>query len=456
MTDLEKNRVYDIGEIETLKNSAINLLSTGIDSCLSWDNSVLELHSLQSQTPVKSLQLSGALNGVSGKLYQPDYETDKCWIEGALNNVITNIPQQDVAGADLLEPLNENLQLIMGMTEDLAECIEAAGTNLTLAEFREKLEEIKQDWDNTTLEENLEKFETILLGIPTYVLWSAGFYENVNKITELYSLNWREFLKYTWIDEAVFFWFMRYLWKTKRIEEKVKGFIPQKINNNTFLTVFNILANLSDIPEAIIEQNAVDNAAFLADADSPLSERGFIENQSEWAQIKFGIGKNANMAYAGCGIIATYNALYALKEEVSAQTMVELISYYERDGAVLGGAFGVAPNAITEYFTEKGYNVEETSDRESDAVNRIGEEYETVIVTVYNDEKDITQQVHTVSITKETNGTFTVHNVSGINNKGEDITNDSYETLQEAIENISDQKPLVINVIGISIPEQSE
>ena len=55
MTDLGKNRVYDIGEIETLKSTAVSLLSTGIDACISWDSSISELNTMQSQTPVLKL-----------------------------------------------------------------------------------------------------------------------------------------------------------------------------------------------------------------------------------------------------------------------------------------------------------------------------------------------------------------------------------------------------------------
>jgi len=43
MIDLEKNRVYDTGEIETLKSTAVSLLDTGIEACLSWDDAITQL-----------------------------------------------------------------------------------------------------------------------------------------------------------------------------------------------------------------------------------------------------------------------------------------------------------------------------------------------------------------------------------------------------------------------------
>lgn len=86
-------------------------------------------------------------------------------MEGALNHIIENIPTQDMTGVGLLEPLSENLSLAMGMIEVLAGCIEAAGTNLSLSEFQEKIEGVRQDWDNSTLIENLQEFETSYLGM---------------------------------------------------------------------------------------------------------------------------------------------------------------------------------------------------------------------------------------------------------------------------------------------------
>ena len=410
MTDLEKNRVYDIGEIETLKSSALSLLGTGINSCLSWDDAISQLKSLQSKTPVKSQELSSALDG-AGTFYQSEYEVEKCWIEGALNNITTNIPVQDAAGARLLEPLNENLQLVMGMIEDLAGCIEAAGTNLTLSEFQEKIEGVKQEWEDTSLEENIEEFETSYLGMVENISYS---------------------------DDMFF---------------DAKALIQQNVDNATFLSVYDALTKLSDIPESEIKQNAIDNAKILSGNNTPLSASDYIENQSQWGNVKFGEDSKTNIARSGCGIIATYNALYALGESSSSQTMVDLISYYERDGAVLGGAWGVSPDAIEDYFIGQGYRVTSTNENGPITINMIGKHYETVIVTAYNDENDITQQVHTVSITKETNGTYTVHNAFQKDASGIYVSKSGYLTLQEAIDNMSNKQPLAINVIGISNAE---
>ncbi len=173
MVGLEENRVYDIGQIETLRRTATELLDTGIASCITWDMTAEELSSILAGTPIKCAELSRALASVSGKLNRPEYETDRFKVNGILCNVTARIPQQDMEGSRVLEPLTDNLQLLMGMTEDLEGCIKAAGTSLMLAEFQQKIDGVKQEWDNTVLEDNLAMFETILIGMPRDVSYAA-------------------------------------------------------------------------------------------------------------------------------------------------------------------------------------------------------------------------------------------------------------------------------------------
>lgn len=203
MIDIEKNRVYDTGEIETLQSKAVSLLDTGTEACLAWDDAIVQLQSLQSKTPVKYQELSSALDA-AGKLYKSEYEMEKCWVESALTNIITNVPQQDTMGAELLEPLNENLEFVMGMIEDLAGCIEASATNQTLDEFKQNLEGIKEDWDGTSLEENIEEFETTYLGMMENVEYFNDMFSRVDGFMEQS------------VEGSAFYLFMM-LWQNYRI-----------------------------------------------------------------------------------------------------------------------------------------------------------------------------------------------------------------------------------------------
>lgn len=164
------------------------------------------------------------------------------------------------------------------------------------------------------------------------------------------------------------------------------------------------------------------------------------------------------MQKAGCGPIATYNALNALGEEVNAETMAGIINHYETDGAALCGWAGTDPEAVAEYFEKSGYDVETTSTTNPEELNKLGDESDTVIVTIYNEQDDIMKGMHFVSITKEENGTYVIHNANykedgqfaSKNNEGK-----GYETLQEAIDDTR-ANPKLVYAIGISNPDDGE
>lgn len=102
--------------------------------------------------------------------------------------------------------------------------------------------------------------------------------------------------------------------------------------------------------------------------------------------------------------------LVALQENVSPDSMVELISSFERNGAVLNGKFGVAPRAINEYFTERGFETIAVTDNNIEVINHIGNDFCAMIVTAYNNKNDITDMIHTVCITRRENGEYVIHN----------------------------------------------
>jgi len=160
------------------------------------------------------------------------------------------------------------------------------------------------------------------------------------------------------------------------------------------------------------------------------------------------------MKYSGCEIIATYNALVDLGVNLSNNfngndAMVNLISYFEENGAMLNGDFGVAPMEIEKYFKNNGYNVTSTSSTNEDRINNLGTNSETVIVTVYNDQNDIMRQVHTVCVTKDASGYYTIHNAYKMNAANKYIEMGGYNTLSDAISAISTD-PKSIYTIGIN------
>lgn len=237
----------------------------------------------------------------------------------------------------------------------------------------------------------------------------------------------------------------------KCAEKEARAFIPQNVSNDALIFAMEVLSMNYPVFWTTREKNADDNFTTLTSSNTPYTAAAYIENQSEWGNVKF--GNNSNMKFSGCEVIATYNALFALGENVSEQTMIDAISRYERNGAVLGGILGTSPHQIEKYFKEKGYDVTSTKSRDEEKINNIGENSDTVIATVYNNQNDIVGEIHTVSITKDENGKYSIHNAFITNNKGEYVVKDNngagYDTLQDAINNIS-INPSTIDVIGIS------
>ena len=71
------------------------------------------------------------------------------------------------------------------------------------------------------------------------------------------------------------------------------------------------------------------------------------------AQKKVGV---ATVSHSGCGVVATYNALYTLGEPRSFDSILR--HYNSADNAlILWGLMGISPDAIAEYFVNAGYSV---------------------------------------------------------------------------------------------------
>ena len=234
---------------------------------------------------------------------------------------------------------------------------------------------------------------------------------------------------------------------------RLKAFIPNKISNPTVLTIYDLLRKLSKILRHTIASHRAENAAVLSDlSNTPMKTPvGFIENQREWTDVKIGRGKNATMQKSGCGVFAVYNALYALKKEVGTEVLLDLIAHFEKNGLALNGRLGISPKAIYRYFLENGFEVHMAAERSPGIVNKIGTDYEVLIVTAYNDKTDITQRIHTVCITKNERSEYFAHNAfyrKGNRYVAMPAGEKGFATLQEAVEHLA-EKPLLLCLIGV-------
>ena len=134
-----------------------------------------------------------------------------------------------------------------------------------------------------------------------------------------------------------------------------------------------------------------------------LTSDSFIENQHALKDIPYG---KADMAGCGCEVIAVYNAELSLGK--NCVSLHNLISEFKKDGIVLNGKWGTAPKAIRDYLKRAGYTVLASS-KEKD-FDQIAEKSDTVIVTFFNDKRDVRKEIHTVCLTKN-DGKYMAHNV---------------------------------------------
>lgn len=181
----------------------------------------------------------------------------------------------------------------------------------------------------------------------------------------------------------------------------------------------------------------------------------FIENQNDWGNVRFGL---SDMKYSGCEIMAVYNALLDLGNEMTAQSMAELISEFERKGAVLNGKWGCAPRSIYKYLVRRGYRVTMTTCADPDTINTIGKNSNSVIITAYNDRNDIRKMIHTISVTKDNLGNYTLHNAyKRINGRYAAYSSDSpIKNLWDVIGVMSQGQAAPICVIGISLSSAAD
>ena len=232
------------------------------------------------------------------------------------------------------------------------------------------------------------------------------------------------------------------------------SFIPRYINNRALLTIYQLLT-LVPVPRKVREKNYNRNLEQLRNAawDFWTVPSVYIENQNEWGDILFGTGGHHNMRYSGCEVLATFNALKALTQAGSPESMAKLICEFETRGAALRGEFGVSPRAIEAYFRKHGFRVAATDKSDSESLDMVDGQSQVLIATVYNDANDITKQVHTVCITQDAGKGYVLHNTYRKDAKGRYLASPAYATITDALKKISNFETKLIYLIGISIAD---
>ena len=183
---------------------------------------------------------------------------------------------------------------------------------------------------------------------------------------------------------------------------RARAFVPS-LPNALVEGVLRLMSFFDHVPGRLREQNRRENDDIWVEKYSRTYAESFIEDQALLKDLKLG---KSDMAYAGCEIIAVYNAL--LDRKKLEETLPGLISCFEKKGVVLNGRFGTAPRALARYLRSIGIGAEYSIRRKDFPL--LAERSAVFIVTAYNDYADIMQEIHTVCITKEPDGRFRAHN----------------------------------------------
>lgn len=220
--------------------------------------------------------------------------------------------------------------------------------------------------------------------------------------------------------------------------KKICALIPNQVDNSVVVGAFEMMRKEQKLLKKDFSANLKKNEeAFAAHLASITKNRGYVEDQNNYKDVAYG---ESTMAYSGCEIFATFNAIYNLTKK-NLVSLPKMISEYEKDGMVFSGKFGTAPRAIQDFLNKQGFMTELTTDEAQ--FDTVGKNNESLILTMYNDKNDISKEVHTVNISKE-NGQFTAHNVycNG-------MVVGPYKSVSEVIKNINGGKAKGISLIGI-------
>lgn len=230
------------------------------------------------------------------------------------------------------------------------------------------------------------------------------------------------------------------------------GYIPQVVSDETVMYVMTALSKPL-LPEDIKRHYYSNLYSWKNEknkkvtAEDYIFDGKYIDNQGVMSYYFFGMDEkyenDITADYNSCEIIALYNAFVSLGDDCSKYEFPSLLAEFENRGLSRYGAWGTSPHIVEKYLEDEGYEYKSLLGKHSknkQEVDTLENEYDTFIITAYNDKDDIDAFVHTMSITKE-NGGFYIHNDYASKGK--------YNSLYDSIIDYKDGNSQVINIIGI-------
>lgn len=331
-------------------------------------------------------------------------------VQNQLSACITNLTSQKQS----LKQMSEQLQTIVNEYVN-------TDSKMTFDEMKSPFESAKSDEDSSqdddldlkdVLKQLAEKLGMSLAEISAFVLdllellGKAGYEALFGDDTD-----WKE-------------WFLKY--------------VPENVSDLTLLGLLSVMS-IKGLSTDAIKNHRENNDIAWDNYQKSHNNGKYIEDQNGMTDIQYG---NHSGDYNTCEVIAAYNALQYLTDGNSPDSFPDLLEHFEKNGITAKGEFGTSPQAIDSYFEQNGYDTKMLAgdNISSSQVSNMSKNYNTYIMTTYNNKSNLGSQIHTVSITKE-NGVYVVHNdYEGTK---------SYSSLEAAVSGYKDGNGEPISLIGI-------
>ncbi len=238
-----------------------------------------------------------------------------------------------------------------------------------------------------------------------------------------------------------------YNWTDTEINDWINSYVPNYVNDETLIYVMTLMSDPldKDTIDSHLQHNRELWLRYLKEGGGTgiydcIFEDGYVDGQKYLDEMYYGVnGGPISASENACEIIALYNALYSINDGVTLPRydFPELIAQIEGSGPCLNGILGTSPVIMEEYLKDEGYNIKTLEGKDARNVGKLEElqdEYDTYIVTLYNDENDVSGCVHTMCITSvETDGNikYIIRNDGKANTVPQDSIYDCLEAYKE-------------------------
>lgn len=229
-------------------------------------------------------------------------------------------------------------------------------------------------------------------------------------------------------------------------------YVPKHVNDASLIYVMTLMS--TGLDGETVKRHLDHNRKNWIDhiSSSDVIVDGYIDYQFGLTDMYYGInGSSITADDNTCEIIAMYNAMYYLNDGVDSprHDFPEMIAQIESKGPCLNGYLGTSPVIMNEYMKGEGYHtkmIQGSKARNEKSIKKLQDDYETYIVTLYNDKNDLSAYIHTMCITKvEEDG-----DIKYILRNDYDEYTQAYDSISECLEHYKDGNSKTISIIGVN------